>query len=178
MLRDALARQPGSGPIAPETWTECCRVAGGILGLTATGCVVDGDLAAFLLSWVSRRRCYVLMYYRSPRFDAFRPSHKLIADFTSRTIRRDDVDAVTLGRDLVPAQGAVGDFKRHAGYRTEPIPVAAVVDPRYRALLTHRWTRGAIRGLRRLAGRRGGPLENVQLLDVAALTRLPTTGEP
>ena len=173
VLRDALARQPGSGSMAPEAWAECCRIAGEIPNLTATGCFVDGDLAAFLVSWVSQRRCYVLMYYRSPRFDQFRPSHKLIADFTSQMIRRDDLDAVTLGRDLVPAQGEVGDFKRHAGYRPEPIPVAAIVDPRWHALLTHRWTRGALRGLRRLAGRRAGPLENLELLDVAAMTRLP-----
>lgn len=172
VLRDALARQPGSGSMAAETWAECCRVASGITHLTATGCSVDGDLASFLISWVCDRRCYVLMYYRSPRFDELRPSHKLIAHFTREVIGRDDVDAVTLGRDLVPAQGAVGDFKRHAGYQPEPIPVAAVLDPQWRGLLTHRWTRGALHGLRRLAGRRAGPLGNVELLDVATQTRL------
>lgn len=177
VLRDALARQPGAAPMSAEAWAECCRVAGGIPHLTATGCYVDRELASFLISWVSDRRCSVLMYYRSPRFDEVRPSHTLIADFTRTAIRRDDVDAVTLGRDLVPAQGAVGDFKRHAGYRPEPIPVAAVVDPRWRYLLTHRWARGALHGLRRLAGRHAGPLENVELLDVAARTRLSPASE-
>lgn len=172
VLGEALARQSGSAPMAPETWAACCRIAADIPSLTATGCFVNRDLAAFLVSWVSQRRCYVLMYHRSSRFDEYRPTHKLIVDFTSWTIRRDDVDAVTLGRDLVPAQGAVGEFKRHAGYQAEPLPIAAVLDPRWHGLLTNRWTRGALESLRRLAGRRDGPLGNVELLEVAARTRL------
>lgn len=173
VLRDAFARKPGPWPADRGAWEACCRDADAIPRLAATGCFVDGTLAAFLVSWVSGRECHVLMYHRSPRFDALRPSHALIADFTSRTIRRDDVEAVTLGRDLIPALGAVGEFKRHAGYRPEPTPVAAVIAPRWRGLLTHPWARGALRGLHRLGGRRAGPLGNVDVLDVAAITRLP-----
>lgn len=173
VLEDAFEGRPAAWPADAGAWEACCRGAEAIPRLAATGCFVDGALAAFLVSWVSARHCHVLMYHRSPRFDDVRPSHKLIADFTSGMVRRDDVDAVSLGRDLVPALGAVGDFKRHAGYRAEPVPIAAVVVPRWRAPLTHPWTRGALRGLRRLAGGRGGPLENVELLDVAATTWLP-----
>jgi hypothetical protein len=174
VLRDAMVRQGCPGPATPEAWEECCRVAGRIPGLTATTCTVDGEPAAFLVAWVSERTCSVLMYYRSARFDEFRPSHKLIADFTRQAIGRPDVDAVTLGRDLVPSQSAVGDFKRHAGYRVEPIAVAAVLDPRWKAVLTHGGTRRALQFLHRMSGRRIAAFANVELLDVAAVTWLST----
>ena len=173
ILRDACARQGCPGPTTPEAWEECCRVAGHIPGLAAAVCTVDAEPAAFLVAWVSNRICYVLMYYRSAGFDELRPSHKLIADFTRQTIGRPDVDAVTLGRDLVPAQGAVGAFKRHAGFRSEPMSVAAVLDPRWRALLTNGATRGILGSLNGLTGHRINVLGNVELLDVAAATRLP-----
>lgn len=170
---DALHRQSREVAMTREQWEDCCRIADRIPHLTATGCDVDGELAAFLVSWVSQRRAFVLMYHRSSRFDECRPTHTLIAEFTRRTIRGDDIDAVTLGRDLVPRQGAVDAFKRHAGYTPEPMPVAAVLDPRWSGLLAHGWTRGVLRSLRGLAGRRAGPLDNVDLLDVAARTILP-----
>jgi hypothetical protein len=174
IIGDARARQGCPGPATRDAWEECCRIASGIPGLSAAACTVDGEPAAFLVAWISDRICYVLMYYRWARFDEFRPSHKLIAGFTRQAIGRPDVDAVTLGRDLVPAQGAVGAFKRHAGFRPEPIAVAAVLDPRWSALLTHGCTRGILHGLHWLTGHRIGALGNVELLDVAAVTRLPT----
>jgi hypothetical protein len=173
VLHDALVRQSRAGDMTREAWQECCRVATEIPNLTATGCTVDGDLAAFLISWIAERCCYVLMYYRSPRFDDFRPSHKLIADFTRQTIRRADVDAITLGRDLVPLQGAIGDFKRHAGYQPEPISVAAVLDPQWSGVLVHGVTRGALHLLHHLTGRRSGVLANVELLEAAEQTSFP-----
>jgi hypothetical protein len=174
IFRDACARQGCPGPATSRAWEECCRVASRIPGLTAAACTVGGEPAAFLVAWVFERTCFVLMYHRSTRFDEFRPSHKLIAGFTRQTIGRPDVDAVTLGRDLVPAQGAVGAFKRHAGFRPEPISVAAVLDPRWRALLTHSCTRGILGSLNGLTGHRIDALGNVELLDVAAATRLPS----
>jgi len=172
ILRDARARQRCPGPATPEAWEACCRVASEIPGLMAAACTVDGEPAAFLVAWISGRACSVLMYHRSARFDVFRPSHKLIAAFTRQAIVRPDVDAVTLGRDLVPAQGGVADFKRHAGFRPEPISVAAVLDPRWRTLLTHGCMRGLLRGLHDLTGHRINALDNVELLHVAAAARL------
>jgi hypothetical protein len=174
ILRDACGRQGRQGPATPEAWEGCCLIAGRVPGLSAAVCTVDGEAAAFLVAWVSDRTCYLLMDHGSARFDEFRPSHKLIVGFTTQVMSRSDIDAVTLGRDLVPAQGAVGAFKQHAGFRSEPTSVAAVIDPRWRTLLTSRGTRGLLRGLHGLTGHRIGVLGNVELLDVAAATRLPS----
>ncbi len=173
VLRDSLIRQGRQQQLTEASWRQCCAVAHDIPDLEATGCLVDGVLAAFLISWTWQRRCYGLLSFRWSAYDQARPSHVLVQEFTRRMMARADIDAVTLGRDMVPRQTSIADFKRHAGYREEPLSVAAVLHPGWRWLLASQRLRGSLHRLHRRSGQRWDVLENVELLDVAARSRLP-----
>lgn len=158
----------------PDAWNTICSAAAATAGAEATGCFVDGELAAFMLSVTSAGVCEGLLAEVSPHHSEARPAHALYHGFAMDMIRRPGVTAVTVGRQSIPPHGSLDAFKRHAGFVAEPIHVGVVLHPRWRWLAAGP-VRGGLHTARRLLGGRVPQLNNVDLIE-ASLAGLPRRG--
>lgn len=163
-------------PNAPYTessnWAEFCDTVAQDQTLLAIGCFVKGKLAAFVIGWINDERCDGLMMHHDVAFTDYRPTHKIIHGFGRIMISRPGISLVCIGRDSIPSQSSLAQFKRSAGFDLTPIRVAVLPHPGWGAILTNPWTRGTFRQLRqRMSGRIKG-LENSEVLDVAAMTQI------
>ena len=171
--RDVLTARGDRGALTltPSGWESLCEAAEATAGMEATGCFVDATLAGYIVSWTSAGSCEGLLADIAPRFADMRPAHHLCHGFAAEMIRRPGVHGVTVGRTSIPARSSLDAFKRHAGFRPEPIRVAAVLHPRFRWWLSSAIVRGALRTADRLVGSRLPALGNVAVLDAAAATQ-------
>jgi hypothetical protein len=171
--RDALAARgdQGAATLTPAGWGSLCEAAEATAGMAATGCFVDATLAGYIVSWTSVGTCEGLLADIAPRFADLRPAHHLYHGFAADMIRRPGIQGVTVGRTSIPAKSSLDAFKRHAGFRPEPIRLAAVLHPRFRWWLSSAIVRRALRTADRLVGSRLPALGNVGVLDAAAATR-------
>lgn len=161
----------GASTLTTSGWDSLCEAAEATAGLEATGCFVDATLAGYIVSWTSAGLCEGLVADVAPRFAELRPAHHLYHGFAAGMIRRPGVRGVTVGRTSIPARSSLDAFKRHAGFRPEPVRVAAVIHPRCRRWLLSAIVRGSLRIADRLVGARLPALGNVAVLDAAAATR-------
>lgn len=165
----------------PQRWADVCRVAGGTEGLTAHGCLIQDQLAGYVVAWRTQGVCHGVLINRSSRFDKLRSGNVLIYTFSREQISRADTAAINLGRSWYPANINLDRFKRHAGYAERDTTLAVVLHPRLEAILR---ATSLDRALKRLAaisggrlggrlGRRLGFASDLQLLQAARLTELP-----
>lgn len=158
---------------SPAGWSRVCQAAAHVEGLEAFGCFQQQRLVAYLIAWTRGGLCAGLVMHRSRAAEPVRGAHLLFHEFTKIMLSREAIRGVSLGRIMLPTQDSLEQFKRHAGYQVEPIQVAAVLHPVVRGPLGNAFTRGVLRSLRRLAGNRPSFLDNVAVLDAAAMTQLP-----
>lgn len=156
----------------PHRWAEFCEVVSQDENLVTIGCLVNGKLAAFSVAWIDGNRCDGLMMHHHSELSDFRPSHKVIHGLGRIMIARPDISQVCSGRDMIPRQASIAQFKRSAGFESTPIRVAVVIHPNWRRLLTNPWSRRGFRHLRHTMGSRFNALENSQVFDVAAVTQI------
>jgi hypothetical protein len=170
--REATAARRGPAPPTTgiESWNALCDLFVENEGFEAIGCFVESVLAGYIVSLATDGVCEGLLADCAPRFASLRPAHWLYHRFAAEMIRRPDVRGVTVGRQGIPARESLDAFKRHAGFRPEPLRVAAVLHPRWRNTLQSAPVRGFLRWAGGVLGRRAGPLSNVALLDAAVET--------
>jgi hypothetical protein len=167
----AVRRGSVSPTTVPEGWSRLCDLLADDTGFEAIGCLVSGSLAGYIVSLTTQGLCEGLLADWAPAFAGVRPAHWLYHRFAAEMIRRPGIRGVTVGRQGIPALATLDAFKRHAGFSPEPIRVAVVLHPRWRAGLEAAPVRGVLRWAAGRLGRRAGPLANVTLLDAAAMTR-------
>lgn len=163
---------PNAAYAESGNWSEFCDTVEQNQDLSAIGCFVQGDLAAFIVAWTNEGRCDGLMMHHHTAFKEYRPTHKVIHGFGKMMISRPEVSFVCVGRDMIPRQSSLAQFKRGAGYESSPIRVGVVPHPSWDALLTNSWSRGTFRQLRERIGGRIRSLEDSQVFDVAAITQV------
>jgi hypothetical protein len=176
VIEDAYRRQGRPAAITRARWESFCQAGAGGAGLGVTGCFVGGTLAAFLVHWTWGATRHGLILHRWARFDQQKVSHCLLDAYTTMAMGRDGMREVTLGRQMVPADPRdrmTGVMKQHAGYLLEPVRVGAVLHPDWRRWIGGWWSRAVLEGVRRFAGGRLPALDNVEVLQAAALTQLP-----
>lgn len=176
VIEDAYRRQGRPSAITRARWEAFCQAGAGGAGLGVTGCFVGGTLAAFLVHWTWGGARHGLILHRWTRFDPQKASHCLLDAYTTVAMGRDGMRGVTLGRQMVPADQRdrmTGVMKQHAGYLLEPVRVGAVLHPDWGRWIGGRWSRAVLEGVRRFAGGRLPALDNVEVLQAAAVTHLP-----
>ena len=160
----------------PEGWADICRVAGGIPGLEATGCCIDGNLTGFIVSWTVGGACQGLLMHRDSEYQFMGAANTLAFGFTRLMLQRPEVHEVTLGRGWFPAEETIDRFKRHAGYDEEPLQLAVMLNPRWTGVLGSPVTKTLLRWVDAITARRSSIGSDLQVLDAASLTRFP--GDP
>lgn len=163
----------GNACTTPAGWDAICAAGSAVPGLEVTGALIDGRLSGFLVSWVRRDRCDGLLMHRDDRDAALGVPHALLFGFARAMIQRPGVQFVSMGRSWFPAVPSIDRFKRHAGFVAEPLTLGVVLHPGRARLLRYPWLHRALRGIERLSGGRIALEADVQVLEAAAVTRLP-----
>jgi hypothetical protein len=138
------------------------------------GCFVAGVLAAYLTTWTHEGVCYGLHMHWDDRFRSVHPTHALYYATVRERMAREDVRCMTVGRLGNPALLSVDTFKRHAGFKCEPLQLGAVLHPRVAKLFENRVWRGAWAQMRQRLGHRWPRLHHSEVFDAAAATSLPS----
>jgi hypothetical protein len=154
----------------PRRWADLCRTASCIPGLRAFGCLADGEIAAYVVSWHDGDTCHGVLINRNSAFDRHRVGNVLLHAFSAAFIARLDTAAINLGRSWYPPVLSLDSFKRHAGYEEGKVALAVVLHPRYGRMLQSRWVAHAAALAGALTRGRVDLTGDVQVLEAARLT--------
>ena len=173
--RDTFARRGmNAGVIGTEShWCRVCEVAETIPGLQAWGAfTAQEELTAYLTTWTHRGICHALNLFRSDLHQALRSTHALFFQTIRETFARGQIETFSAGRQTLPPMPSVDRFKEHAGFQREPQRVGVIVSSPLRYLIRSERFLSMLRGWRQrqLWGSRW--LEYLEVLEVAACTRL------
>lgn len=113
----------------PQRWLRFCRALAEDPRMTAWGSRVEGRLAAFLLLWQSDRTAHGLALQWDPALAWAYPTHCLYDGVLDKLFARGHIDAVAVGRQMIPPRPDLDRFKRHAGFSPEPCAVRVVAHP-------------------------------------------------
>lgn len=143
--RDTLARQGRASKLDGGAWDNYWAAAADTEGMEAWGALVDGDLAAFLLTvrFADGMVEFMLARSRSDRLGAY-PNNALIYAATEEMLRRRRAPAVTFGLESLESVGPLDEFKFGMGFRKKAIHQRVVFHPRLRRLLNPRPLRRAV----------------------------------
>ncbi|MBU3666506.1 MAG: hypothetical protein FGM15_11615 [Chthoniobacterales bacterium] len=109
--------------LSAETRSRIAAAARIVPGLRIHACFSGDEIAAYLVHLTFGGMCEGLLAHRvdsssgSPLRHA---SHVLYFSFAQSAMARPDVQAVCVGRQSLPEKQALAQFKRHAGFQTEP----------------------------------------------------------
>jgi len=163
-----------SPTLRADGWSRFCEAGAAVSGLEAWGCFHGHDLLAYLISFSSGNTCEALIMHRTEAAGPLRATHLLLHEFTGMMCQRPELGGVSMGRDWLPKRLSLSRFKAHAGYQAEPIRVAVVLHPAVRWILGHAITRAALRLLRQLTRNHSASFDNLEILEAAAITQLPS----
>lgn len=172
---DSLQRRgvTSSSAMNQAAWDRCCEVGTSVSGLEPWGCFHGRDLLAYLITHSVGGVCEAFMLHRSAAALPFRAVHLLFYEFTRAIMQRPETTAITLGRDWFPPNPSLSQFKRHAGYHTEGLQLAVVLNPSVRPFLGNAITRKTLGCLRTLTRNYSARFDALESLEAAARTRLP-----
>lgn len=138
----------------PQLWRRYCRALADDSRMSAWGCRVEGQLAAFLLLWQQARTVHGLALQWNPALAWAHPTHCLYDGVLNGLFHHGEIDAVVAGRQTLPPRPDLDRFKRHAGFLPEPIGVQVIAHPLLAPWLRGEGTAKLLRRLMRLGSRR------------------------
>lgn len=154
--RDTLARQGRGVRLEGAAWTRYWEAAAATPTMEGWGAVVDGELAAFLVT-VQLDDCveFLLARSRSDRLDAY-PNNALVYEVARRMLGERGVRQITFGLESLEDVEALDQFKFGMGFRRAPLRQRVVFHPLLRALLGSSRARTVLRRWSDGRGARGG----------------------
>lgn len=172
---DVAARRRMAMPELTDAgrWSGLCRVASDIAGLRAFGCLRNGEIAAYVMSWHDGNTCHGVLINRNSAFDAQRAANVLVHGFSAACMARPETRAISLGRSWYPPKRSLDSFKRHAGYEQRTVALAVVLHPRFERMLQSRWVGRAAALARAITLGRVNVTGDVEVLEAARVTDIP-----
>jgi hypothetical protein len=154
LQRDTLNRQGRHLPLPRETWQGLCLAAGELPGFEAWGALVQGRLAASVITF-QMQDCTYLLYQQCLK--EYLPAHvnnALSFSVTMTMVQRPDIHSILYGLHSLDAPGSVDEFKFRMGYTPKPVRQRVVFHPWLSPMFTP-VTRAVVAGLHR--ARPGSP---------------------
>ena len=151
---------------------QAVGAARSVPGLHIHACFCGGEIVAYLVYIIFDGMCEGLLANRvdSIRDSADRHSaHLLYYSFAQSALARPDVQAVSVGRQSVPANEPLGRFKRHAGYLFEPCHLRIRLHPVLAPFLENRVALALLRTIRTNFSKKNPALTNLEVLERSAL---------
>jgi hypothetical protein len=150
LQQDTMERQRRPGSLDREQWQRLTLAARDLPGFDAWGAIVDGELAATILTACVDGACYMLYPQSERRYFTTYVNNALAYTVTHEMLARPGVRAVFYGLHSLDAPPSVDEFKFRMGYLAKPVRQRVVVHPWARPFcnrlshvvatrLLHRW---------------------------------------
>lgn len=157
---------------APDARTDIWAAASVTPGLFAYGCLLNDELAGYIVAWQQDDCCHGMLFHRSRHFDAQRISNILLYNFSAAVLARPGIRRINMGRSWFPQKPGLDQFKRHAGYQEQSTDLAVVLHPKLELILQSRLTHRCLRIAARISGGRFSPENDLYLFQAARQTKI------
>ena len=132
---DTLDRQGRRLEVTREAWSQRCLSAVGLPGFEAWGALVNGRLAASVITFQMDDCCYML-YQQSLREYLSEHVNNALSFVVTRTMmNRPDIRSILYGLHSLDAPASVDRFKFRMGYAAKPVRQRVVFHPWLRPLV-------------------------------------------
>jgi hypothetical protein len=130
LQQDTLNRQGRQVPVSREDWRRRWECAGTLPGFEAWGALVEGALAASLITFQMGDCCYLLHQQCRRKFLTVNVNNALSFVVTKALRGRPGVRTIFYGLHSLDAPPNVDEFKIHMGYMASPVRQRVVFHPR------------------------------------------------
>jgi len=129
LQKDTLDRQGRHGAVTEEKWQQICLGAGALPGFEAWGALVEGHLAASVVTLPVDDCCYML-YQQSHRDYLQQHVNNALSFIVTQTmINRPAIRSVFYALHSLDAPPNVDQFKFRMGYRAKPVRQRVLFHP-------------------------------------------------
>ena len=126
---DTLARQGRSRKLTREDWTVLCLSAADLPGFEAWGGLVEGRLAASVITFLMQDCCYMLYQQCRQECLTSHVNNALGFAVAQALLRRDGVNSVFYSLHSLDAPSSVDEFKFRLGFSPKPVRQRVVFHP-------------------------------------------------
>jgi hypothetical protein len=129
LQRDTLERQRRVGSVNRERWQCLSLAARDLPGFEAWGAIVEGKLAATILTACMEGTCYMLYPQSDRRYFTSYVNNALAYTVTREMLSRRGVQGIFYGLHSLDAPPSVDEFKFRMGYRAKPVRQRVLFHP-------------------------------------------------
>jgi hypothetical protein len=126
---DTLDRQGRSRSMSQDIWQRICLAAQDLPGFEAWGAIVEGELAASMLTARIDDTCCLLYSQSHRKYFKERVNNALMYTVSCEMLSRSEVRMVLSGIHSLDAPDSVDEFKFNLGYRAKPVRQRVVFHP-------------------------------------------------
>jgi len=126
---DTLNRQGRKLKATEEDWRQRCSAAADLHGFEAWGALVQGRLAASVITYLMGDCCYMLYQQCHRDFLAMHINNALSFKVTQTLLHRQEVNSFLYGLHSLDAPASVDEFKFRMGYTAKPVRQRVVFHP-------------------------------------------------
>lgn len=126
---DTQSRQGRQGNLSEETWINSCQSASDLPGFEVWGALVDGRLAASLLTFQMDKCCELIFQQCHRDFLSARVNNALTFVVTHNMINRNNIHSIFYTYQSLDAPASVDEFKFRMGYIAKPLRQHVVFHP-------------------------------------------------
>ncbi|MBU4356028.1 MAG: hypothetical protein KJ822_11870 [Proteobacteria bacterium] len=152
---DTLDRQGRKVNTPYSHWAQLCLSAADLPGFTAWGAIVEGLLAASVITFQMQDCCYMLYQQCLREYLTAHVNNALSFVVTQTMVSRPGVKSILYGLHSLDAPASVDEFKFRMGYTPKPVRQRVVFHPCLKPVF-NRYSHAAVQ--RFLARRPGDPI--------------------
>ncbi len=147
---DTLDRQARKVTLSHKVWRTRCLSAANLPGFEAWGALVNGRLAASVITF-QMGDCGYMLYQQCHRdYLRHHVNNALSFVVTQSLMQRPDITRILYGLHSLDAPPSVDEFKFRMGYTAKPVRQRVVFHPAVQPLLGNAASHGILKGLLRL----------------------------
>lgn len=129
LQKDTLERQGRHLKHVREFWRRICSEASDLVGFEAWGALVQGKLAASVITYNMADCCYMLYQQCHRDFLAAHVNNALSFEVTRTMISRQNINYILYGLHSLDAPASVDEFKFRMGYKATPVRQRVLFHP-------------------------------------------------
>lgn len=149
LQKETLIRQNRQDTMSQEQWEKLCLSAEEIPGFRTWGAIVEGNLAAFLLTIQIDDVCEFLFAGSSQKYFDIHVNHVIFYSVAQKMLQTPGVDSLFITMQSLDAPASVDDFKFRIGLDPIPVRQRIVFHPFLKPFVTP-WTYKALLWLRNI----------------------------
>ena len=176
--QDTLIRQRRDDPILcqPDRWASLCQAGEEIEGAETWGAFVNGQLAAYMITFIIDGYSNILYQMSKTDFLASRANNALTFVATQAILNYPGIQGVSYGHASIRELPGLEEFKTRLGYKKWSVNYMVVLHPLVRFMLMNRIGDTMLTGMTRLL-RDDDVLRRITgIVDIAKYSQIPSFG--